>query len=121
MGSNSTPCPIPNPSPNPIPNPRPNPTTEAVAYARSIAGFVARRAIPAGAEITIDYNVNISGGTSWPCRCGASRCTGTVVGDFFLLPAARQLEYLPLLAEWFIRRHRERLGGLLTGESPRQS
>ncbi len=77
--------------------------------------FVARRDIPAGTEITIDYNVNISGGSSWPCRCGASRCTGTVAGDFFLLPPALQQEYRPLLAAWFVRRHGERLSRSLTG------
>ncbi len=71
---------------------------------------VARRRIEAGEEITIDYNVNISGGTAWPCHCGAHRCLGTVAGDFFLLPPAMQLEYRPLLADWFVRRHAKRLG-----------
>ncbi len=86
-----------------------------VAYTGTHAAIVARRDIPSGTEITIDYNVNISDGTAWPCHCGASRCTGTVVGDFFLLPSERQIEYLPLLADWFIRRHRERLVNLLPG------
>lgn len=71
--------------------------------------LVARRDIAAGEEITCDYNVNIADGTSWPCRCGASRCHGRVAGDFFLLPPEWQQEYRPLLAEWFVRRHRERL------------
>jgi SET domain-containing protein len=70
---------------------------------------LARRPIAAGEEITIDYNVNISGGTAWPCHCGARRCLGTVAGDFFLLPSEMQSEYRPLLAEWFIRRHAHRL------------
>ena len=69
----------------------------------------ARRPIVAGEEITIDYNINLSGGTAWPCRCGSSRCLGTVFGDFFLLPPAMQTEYRPLLAHWFIRRHMHRL------------
>jgi len=30
-------------------------------------------------------------------------------GDFFRLPAQWQREYRPLLADWFVRRHRERL------------
>jgi len=69
----------------------------------------ARRAIAAGDEVTIDYNVNISGGSAWPCHCGSRRCLGTVVGDFFLLPPALQAEYRPLLAGWFVRRHAQRL------------
>jgi hypothetical protein len=71
--------------------------------------LIARREIRAGEEITCDYNVNIAGGTAWPCRCGAARCVGTVVGDFFLLPSELQREYRPLLADWFVRRHRARL------------
>lgn len=74
--------------------------------------LVARRDIAAGEEITCDYNINISDGTAWPCRCGATRCRGEVAGDFFLLPRAWQREYRPLLAEWFVRRHREQLAEL---------
>ena len=69
---------------------------------------VARRGIASGEEVTVDYNINISGGSAWPCHCGSGRCLGTVVGDFFLLPSTRQEEYRPLLAEWFLRRHTER-------------
>jgi hypothetical protein len=71
--------------------------------------FVARRDIRAGEEITCDYSINLTGGSSWPCHCGAARCRGTVVGDFFSLPPALQREYRPLLADWFVRRHAERL------------
>ncbi len=71
--------------------------------------LVARRDIPPGTEISCDYNINIADGTSWPCHCGAARCRGRVVGDFFLLPPEWQREYRPLLAGWFVRRHRERL------------
>jgi len=81
--------------------------------------FVARRAIAPGEEITCDYNVNITGGTAWPCRCGAARCRGTVAGDFFLLPTEIQREYLPLLAPWFVRRHRGRLDATLVDAPPR--
>lgn len=80
-----------------------------VRYDTEASYVVARRAIAAGEEITIDYNVNIAGGTEWPCHCGSRRCLGTVVGDFFLLPADIQSEYRPLLAEWFVRRHAARL------------
>jgi hypothetical protein len=71
--------------------------------------IVARRRIQAGEEITCDYNLNISGGTAWPCHCRSARCLGTVLGDYFLLPPEIQLEYRPLLAEWFVRRHADRL------------
>jgi SET domain-containing protein len=89
------------------------------AYLRYVAeacDVIARRAVVADEEITIDYNVNISGGTAWPCHCGSSRCSGTVVGDFFLLAPERQREYRPLLADWFVRRHAARLG--VSNESP---
>lgn len=74
--------------------------------------FVARRDISADEEITFDYNINIANGTAWPCSCGAARCLGTVMGDFFLLPQSWQREYRPLLADWFVRRHRERVEGI---------
>ena len=70
---------------------------------------LARRDIAAGEEITCDYAINVTGGSSWPCRCRSPRCRGVVIGDFFRLPEERQCEYRPLLAEWFVRKHRERL------------
>jgi len=86
-----------------------------VRYEGEAAWLVARRDIAAGAEITCDYNINISGGTSWPCRCGAARCRGVTDGDFFLLPQAIQREYRPLLADWFVRRHRDRVEAIDRG------
>jgi len=80
-----------------------------VLYEGERSFFVARRDIAAGEEITCDYNVNITGGTAWPCHCGVERCSGTVLGDFFHLPLDIQREYLPLLADWFVRAHHERL------------
>ena len=74
--------------------------------------LVARRPIPAGTEITCDYNINIANGTAWPCRCGAPRCRGEVLGDFFRLPRQWQREYRPLLAGWFVDRHRELIDAL---------
>lgn len=71
------------------------------------SALVARRAIAAGEEITIDYAINTSGGDRWPCRCGARRCRGTVEGEFFNLSADLQREYRPFLAKWFLRRHGE--------------
>ena len=83
-----------------------------VAYERDCCHLVARRAIAVGDEITCDYNINLAAGTAWPCHCGAPRCRGDTVGDFFRLPPDVQREYQPLLADWFVARHRERLAAL---------
>jgi SET domain-containing protein len=80
-----------------------------VHYEKDACYLYARRAIAAGDEITCDYNLNITGGTSWPCHCGTARCRGETLGDFFKLPPEIQREYRPLLANWFIRRYRDRL------------
>ena len=80
-----------------------------VLYEEDACHLVARRDVAAGDELTCDYNINIADGTRWPCKCGAARCRGEVAGDFFALPAEWQREYRPLLAAWFVRRHRERL------------
>jgi SET domain-containing protein len=82
--------------------------------------MTARRPIAAGEEITFDYNVNLSGGSSWPCRRGAKRCAGETIGDFFKLPRERQVEYLPLLAGWFIEMHRARIDALRREASARR-
>ena len=83
-----------------------------VLYEGDRSFLVARRDIAASEEITCDYNINITRGTAWSCHCGASRCGGTVLGDFFQLPLDIQREYLPYLAEWFVRTHRDRLKAL---------
>lgn len=82
-----------------------------VVYEAEQSWLTARRDIPAGAEITCDYHINITGGTAWPCHCGAPRCRGSLTGDFFRLPLAVQREYRPLLADWFVRRYAARLQG----------
>jgi SET domain-containing protein len=83
-----------------------------VSYEGDTCYLRARRDVAAGEEITCDYNINITDGTAWPCRCGAARCRGRVAGDFFRLPTEWQREYRPFLAEWFVRRHRERVAAL---------
>ena len=80
-----------------------------VLYQKAACYLVARRDIRVDEEITCDYNINITEGTAWPCNCGAARCRGTSVGDFFKLPEEIQREYRPLLADWFVHRHSERL------------
>jgi hypothetical protein len=96
-----------------IPDRNVNHSCDANAYVRyeeDACYLYARRAIAANEEITCDYNLNITGGTSWPCHCGAARCRGETLGDFFKLPPDIQREYRPLLADWFVRRHRVSLG-----------
>ena len=86
-----------------------------VQYEGDRSFLVARRDIAVGQEMTCDYNINITAGTAWPCHCAAARCSGTTVGDFFRLPLDIQREYRPLLAEWFVRAHRDRLAALGIG------
>jgi uncharacterized protein len=61
----------------------------------------ALRDIPEGEEITYDYCINSDGETVWTCHCGAARCRHQIHSDYFHLPIQLQLEYLPLLDDWF--------------------
>ena len=73
-------------------------------YVKTVDGrrlVIALRNIAAGEEITYDYCINSGGDTVWNCHCGAERCRHTIHSDFFHLPLELQLEYLPLLDEWF--------------------
>lgn len=85
------------------------------AYVHVIDGvhyIYARREIAPGEEITNDYAINGPGGAGLPCRCRAARCRGEAHSDFFRLPVDIQLEYLPLLADWFVAERRERINAL---------
>lgn len=42
--------------------------------------IIARREIPAGDELTFDYGFPFSEWPRHPCRCGAPRCPGFIVG-----------------------------------------
>jgi hypothetical protein len=66
------------------------------------------RSIAAGEEITIDYRLNAFGGESWPCDCGATNCTGVVVGSFFAMDADRQRMLVPHAPAFIRREYRER-------------
>ncbi len=84
-------------------------------FARRSGGtsrVVARNAIKAGDEITYDYIIDCHGGEVWQCRCESRRCRGTIVSSFFELPLGLQLEYLPLLNEWFVEEHRKQVAAL---------
>jgi len=54
----------------------------------------------------------LHGGDVWQCNCGSTRCRGMIVSSFFELPVELQLENLPLLNEWFIDEHREKVDAL---------
>lgn len=89
-----------------------NSSCDPNVYARRDAGgsrMIARRAVYAGEEIVGDYIIDCHGGIVWQCSCGSARCRGTIVSSFFELPIEWQLEYLPLLNEWFIAEHREKV------------
>jgi len=73
---------------------------------------VALRPIESGEEITYDYIIDCHGGIVWQCSCDGVRCRGTIVSSFFELPVELQLEYLPLLNEWFIDEHRSKVEAL---------
>jgi hypothetical protein len=53
--------------------------------------------------------VNCHRGTPWTCRCGSPACRGDVPSSFFDLLAAEQARLRPLLDEWFVLEHRDRL------------
>jgi SET domain-containing protein len=66
------------------------------------------RSIAAGDEVTIDYRLNAFDGDSWSCACGASNCTGTVVGSFFAMDASRRQLLLPHAPSFIRREYRRR-------------
>jgi uncharacterized protein len=43
--------------------------------------IIARRGIPAGTELTFDYGFSFTEWRLHPCRCGAPRCPGFIVGS----------------------------------------
>lgn len=75
---------------------------------------LAKRDIAAGEEILADYSLNAIDGDVWKCRCGSQNCRGVHKCDFFALPRAIQLEYLPYLDPWFAKVQEVRIERLLT-------
>jgi SET domain-containing protein len=93
-----------------------NHSCDANAFNKRVNGtayLVALRPIHAGDEITNNYSIDLWAGEAWRCNCGSDRCLGTVPGDFFSLPLARQIELQPLLSEWFVAEHRAEYEALL--------
>jgi uncharacterized protein len=79
---------------------------------------MAKRDIAAGEEILSDYSLNAVDGDEWECRCGSSNCRGVHKCDFFALPRAAQVEYLPYLDPWFATVRAARIAELLRGAGP---
>jgi hypothetical protein len=94
------------------------------AFIKTVGGIrhvLARRLIRTGEEITCDYIINCHGGDVWECRCGSDRCRGPIVSSFFELSMPLQLEYLPLLDDWFIREHEGEVGALIRAGAPNRT
>lgn len=92
-----------------------NSSCDPNAYARRRGDervVVARRRIRADEEITCDYIIDCHGGIVWRCNCGSPRCRRVVPSSFFELPFEAQLEYLPLLSDWFVAEHCEEVAAL---------
>lgn len=66
--------------------------------------------ISAGEEINC---INGFGDTVWECSCGSPRCLKTIHSDFFHLPLERQIEYLPLLDDWYTEAYKDKIELLL--------
>ena len=85
-------------------------------FVRTINGVryvFALRSIAVNEETTYDYCINGYGDTLWECRCGSARCRKLIHSDFFHLPLTLQLEYLPLLDDWYVAEYREQVEQLL--------
>lgn len=79
-------------------------------FVRTLLGVryvFALRSIAPGEEITYDYCINGFGDVLWKCNCGSPRCRKTIHSDFFHLPDELQVEYLPLLDDWYIEEYKE--------------
>jgi len=80
---------------------------------------LAMRDIAAGEELVFDYAINEVNGDWLECLCGSPNCRGRHRSDFFLLPVARQLEYLPYLSIAFVQVHQKKILKLLnSGAEP---
>ena len=69
---------------------------------------VARRDIPAGEEVTVDYALQTAQPVPLlevPCACGAADCRGTITGDDWRLPSV-QARYAGHFAPFINRRIR---------------
>ena len=87
----------------------PNSYVRAIGPVRYV---YARRDCLAGKEITYDYCIDGGGDTVWQCNCDSYRCRKTIHLDFFHLPLDLQIEYLPLLSDWYIEQNQKKVDAL---------
>lgn len=87
-------------------------TIEEIRY------VVALKYIEQGEEIAYDYIIDCHGGEVWECKCGTERCRKRIVSSFFELPVELQIEYLPLLNDWFVKEHLEKIEKLQNLSKP---
>ncbi|MEW5975466.1 MAG: SET domain-containing protein-lysine N-methyltransferase [Acidobacteriota bacterium] len=79
---------------------------------QGIRHLIALRPIAVGEEITCEYVLNCHGGEEWECRCQSPHCRGRIPSSFFDLPREKQIKLLPLLDDWFVEEHREKIEAL---------
>lgn len=93
-------------------------------YTKTIDGVrqhIARRGIRTGEEITSHYCINARFEGTWECNCGTSTCLKHIVHDYFALPHHLQLEYLPLVDDWFAAENQDMIqASLFRHPRPRQ-
>jgi len=85
-----------------------NPNT-FVKTINGVRRVLAMRDIKIGEEITYDYIMNSYNDGTFRCNCGSKNCRGIYQGNFFKLPKAVQLKYLPYLEEWFVQEHKQKI------------
>ncbi|MDV3278007.1 MAG: SET domain-containing protein-lysine N-methyltransferase [Nitrososphaerales archaeon] len=86
------------------------------AYVKTIDGqrkALAMREIRVGEEITYDYSTNGYSDGTFECHCGSRNCRKVYHGNFFGLPRATQIRYLPYIEDWFKSEHKEDFESLL--------
>ncbi len=77
-------------------------------YVKTIDGIrhvLAMKPIRVGDEISYDYSINGDNDGTFQCHCGSQNCRKVYQGNFFKLPKAVQIKYLPYLDTWFTRKY----------------
>jgi hypothetical protein len=75
----------------------------------SIRKLYAMKDIVEEDEITYDCTINGDNEGTFPCKCGSKRCRKIYNGNYFKLQIELQIEYLPYLEDWFIRRYKDKI------------
>jgi SET domain-containing protein len=73
---------------------------------------IALKDISEDEEVVYDYAINGDNEGTFICQCGKERCRRNYIGNYFKLPVELQMEYLPLLEDWFVRKHKEEIESL---------